>query len=454
MTHEHRWTLTISSIALAVAFAGATAAATQLLAQSAAGAATIRLTLSDAIDRALRTSHRIGEAQAREDAAKASAAARAAADMPTFSLLGGYSRTNHVDEFAITVPGFPPRVIYPDLPDNWRARLDVQWPVYTSGRVQALERAAQAEVDAMGKDLTVTRADARLDAARAFWSLVTARQAVGVVEEALKLMDAHLHDVRTMRQVGLVAPNDVLSAEAQRSRQQVLFIEARNGRDVAEADLRRITGIDPDIAIELDAALEGPLPEAPALAQLLADARANRSERQALQLRIGGISERQKAVAAGLKPTIAVGSGVDLARPNPRIFPRMDSWRYSWDAGVSVAWSFWDGGRVKADLAEIAATERAAEQRLADFDTFLAFEIRQRRLDLDAARASIAAATDGVTSATEARRVVAERFNAGVAPNTDVLSAQQELLAAQLGRTRALAAFRLAQARLDRAVGR
>ena len=40
------------------------------------------------------------------------------------------------------------RVIYPDIPDNFRTRLDFQWPIYTAGRLDALARAAQAEVEA------------------------------------------------------------------------------------------------------------------------------------------------------------------------------------------------------------------------------------------------------------------------------------------------------------------
>jgi outer membrane protein TolC len=415
----------------------------------------LRLTLPDAIDRALRASHRIGEVQARQDAATAAVASRSAADMPTLSLLGGYMRTNHVDAYAI--PGGalkPPTVIYPDVPDNWRSRVDVQWPIYTFGRFDALERAARSEVTAAEKDVSTSTADVRLDATRAFWALVTANESVRVVEEALTLVEAHLRDVKHMRDVGLLAPNDVLSVEARASRQQVQLIEARNMRDVAEADLRRVTGLAPDVAIMIDAVLEGPLEALPTYDQLLADARAGRSERQALQARVAAIGERRTAVAAGLKPTIAVAAGFDYSRPNPRIFPRAAEWNDSWDVGVNVAWPLWDGGRVKADVAEVAANQRAVEQRLAEFDSVLDFEVKQRRLDLEAAREAIRAATDEVTSATEARRVVSERFKAGLVSNTEVLDAQQALLVAQFDRTRALAAARLAQARLDRAVGR
>jgi outer membrane protein TolC len=50
--------------------------------------------------------------------------------------------------------------------------------------------------------------------------------------------------------------------------------------------------------------------------------------------------------------------------------------------------------------------------------------------------------------------VTGERFAVGVATNTDVLVAQDQLITAELARARALANVRLAEARLERALGR
>jgi outer membrane protein len=120
---------------------------------------------------------------------------------------------------------------------------------------------------------------------------------------------------------------------------------------------------------------------------------------------------------------------------------------------VSARWLLWDGGRSRAEYAEALAGVRAARSRMADFDRQLTFEVRQRWLELDSNRAAVAAAEDGLRSATEARRVVGERFDAGVAISTDVLDAELAVLQAGLDRTRALANVRLAEARLVRAVG-
>jgi outer membrane protein TolC len=392
--------------------------------------------------------------EARRRGAEAAATARAAADRPQASHQAGYTRTNHVDEFGIPVPGQGLRVIYPDVPDNFRTRLDLQWPIFTFGRSDALERAAHAEANAAGFDLAAARKDLQLEVTRAFWAVLTATESVRVVEESVGRMDAALRDVRNRLDVGLVPPNDVLAVEAQRSRQRMLLIQARNTLALSEADLRRLTGLPAGTPVRPSAAFEPPSPSAGDPSGLVAEAIAGRAERSALSTRITGAGERIEAARAERRPSVALAGGVDYARPNPRIFPRLDEWRESWDASVQFNWRFWDAGRTAAAIGEAAAAKDAAEERLLEFDRLLELEVRQRQLDLSSAVAAIAAASDAVISAREARRVVGDRFDAGVATSTEVLDAQVALLQAELDRTQAIANARLAEARLGRALGR
>ena len=423
-----------------------------VLAQEQTASAT--LTLDDAIARATAVSHRLAELRAREGAAGAVVDQREAAQRPTVALQAAYQRTNHVDEFTFATPGGAVRVLYPDVPDNYRARVELQWPIYTGGRLQALERAAAAEADASARDLEAARADLKLEVTRAFWAVVTARETVRVLEQALKRVDAQLADVRSRFDTGFVPPNDVLTVEAQRARQHVQLIEARNLSAAAEADLARLVDVDYAAPIELVAPLDPPAAPTVEWPALVAEARAGRPERAALERRLEGAGDREAAALAGRLPNVALVSGYDYARPNPRIFPRADEWNHSWDAGVTVSWSAWDGGRIRAEAQEAAHLARAARERLAEFDSRLGVDVRQRTLDLTSARAQIAAADDGVRAATEARRVVQERFAAGVATSTELLDAQVALLQAELDRTRSVANARLALARLDRALGR
>ena len=103
----------------------------------------------------------------------------------------------------------------------------MQWPIYSGGRTKALEQAAAAERSATGKDLDSARADLRLETTRAFWALVTATEAVSVVEESVKRIDAQLGDVRARFDAGFLPPNDVLTVDSRVSQQRTLLIQAR-----------------------------------------------------------------------------------------------------------------------------------------------------------------------------------------------------------------------------------
>ena len=437
-----------------------------------------RLTLQDAIAQGLANSRRLAELDARAQAADFAIAGRQAAERPLVALLGGYTRTNHVDEFAISAPGRPPQVVYPDIPDNYRARIDLQWPIYTGGRGDALERAARAERKAIASDVAAARADLRLEITRAYWAIVTAGDTETVLRRALDVTTAHIADVKARLAAGLIPPNEVSSAEAQAAHQRLLALEAANQRAIAEADLRRLIGNDAG-----PLALAPPTSETPVGAAAREGATATeprersgasgvpaservgeaegrspsvqeRPERIALVQRAQAATDRASAIAASARPQLSLGGGYDYARPNPRIFPRSGDWKTSWDTSINLSWTLWDGGRRGAEQGEARALASALRARVEDFDRQAAFEVRARTLELESHREAVAAADAGIRAAAEAERVVGERYRAGVATSTDLLDAQIARLRAELDRARAVAAIRLAEARLERARGR
>jgi outer membrane protein TolC len=405
------------------------------------------LSVGDAIARAVAVSHRLAESLARQQGAEAAIRTREVSDAPNVDLSGGYSRTNHVQEFGVPQANGALRLIYPDIPNNYFTRATFDWPIYTGGRTDALVRAARAEARAAAADTDVARADLRLEVVRTYWALVTATDAVRVVEEALARADVHLQDVRSRFDAGLIPPNDVSAAEAQRSHEELQLIEARNQRSSMLEELRRLTGITGDI-----------VPTESLGATSAASRRATlpppeRAEQRAIAERISASEERQEAIDRQRRPTVGVTASADYANPNPRIFPRAPVWHTSWDVGVAVSWNLWDGGRIAAESAEAAAATRALRARSDEVSSLITTDIRQRQLDVDSAYAALSTAEAAVRSATETRRVIGERFNAGVATSTDVLDAQFALLQAELERTRTRANIRLAEARLDRALG-
>lgn len=421
---------------------------------AAAQPAPLRLTLDEALAKATEASHRLGEARARQQAANATVEVRRRSDDPTLTASAGYTRTNHIDEFGIPQPNGTTRVIYPDIPDNYRSRLELVWPVYTAGRTDALERAAQAEVAATGKELDAARLDLRLEVSRAYWALVTARETVKVLEQSLATATQSLADVRTRVEAGFLPPNDVSRSESQRAHSELMLVEARGRVENVTVDLARLIGLDAPAPIEPVDALDGVAAAGPDGQALVTEALGQRPELAAIAARASGIEARLDAIAATRKPTVAFASGYDWARPNPRIFPRQEKWEDSFDITLNVSWQLWDSGRAKADRAEAVANQAALTERRRDVETQIAADVRKSTLDLATSRAALAPARLAVTAAQETRRVVNDRFEAGVATTLDVLDAQLAQMQAELERTRVLADIRLAEARLARVVGR
>jgi outer membrane protein TolC len=405
----------------------------------------VAITLDDAIQRGLASAPRLREAQARESAAAATRDARATIDHPTVTASSSYMRTNHVDEYGIPQAGGGTRVLFPDIPDNYRLRADVLWPVWTGGRVNALVASAEAERRATDADAAVIAADLRLEIAQAYWTLVTARETVKVIDQSLQRTDAWVRDVQARLDVGLVSPHEVLTAKAQRARHQVQRIQASHAASTAERELARLIGM-PDQTLDPVSPVDQPSAQA-------MDATGVRSERIAFTERQSAFRSAAAAAMAARRPQVAAIAGLEPARPNNRFVPRQDEWRTSWDLGVSVTWSLWDGGRARADRAAAQAQAQAIGHRLKEFDARVAVDVQTRRLDIETAVASIAASDEAVAAATEAHRVLQERYAAGVATSTEVLDAQVALLDATLERTKLQAGLRLSEARLRRALG-
>ena len=372
----------------------------------------------------------------------------------------GYTRTNHVTEFSVPQPGGTRLVVYPDIPDNVASRLAFQWPIYTAGRIDALERAAIAEADAAGADIETTRADLRLEIVRAYWAAATAREAVRVLEEAGARAEAQVLDARNRFEVGLIPPNEVSSLEAQRSRERAQLIEASNLRESALIELRRLIGAPPDQvdrACRLSRCIrclgasgaKGEVPE------LVKQALETRSERKALNLRLDSVEARKEAALTANKPTIAFAGGVDYSKPNAAHF--------SDDQGVAgvvgrrrgVNWNFFDSGRAKSQAAEAEAAATATRERLAEFDSIVSADVRQRLLDLDSNQAMVRASADAVQKRRRSEtRGVATGSMPASPPAPTCWWRRSRCSRSELARTRALAGVRLAEARLERVLGR
>ncbi len=95
-----------------------------------------------------------------------------------------------------------------------------------------------------------------------------------------------------------------------------------------------------------------------------------------------------------------------------------------------------------------------AEATLADMRNQISAQINQAYASLSTAQETINVSAAGRTAGEENLRVVTERYRTGVATITDVLTAQQQLVTAQINQVNARYTYLNAKAQLEQILGR
>jgi outer membrane protein TolC len=422
--------------------------------------AALRLTVDEAVARAILASPRLAGLTALEAAAEAQARGARAERYPQVELGAGYTRRSEVPELAIFAPTDNPAkpveriVVFPNIHDNWRLRAGLALPLYTGGRTSGQIAAADHGRTAAAEDLRAGRADLVLETKSAYWSLVTARESERVLQEALRAYDAHLLDARNRERFGMAARNEVLAVEVERYRAELERLRAEAEADAADANLQRLLALDPDTHVEPGEPLAAPAVARPVVEGLVAEALAGRPERKALAARVAAADAAAGALRGARLPQLAVSGGYNYSNPNRDIVPPTVDWKDTWDLGVGLSWSVFDGGQRSAGEARARAQADATREQLRELDRSIRLEITERSLELRTAEARLLVAERSVLSAAESRRVAADRYREGVIPSSELLDAELAHERAALTRTQALATLRLAAAGLDRALGR
>lgn len=310
-------------------------------------------------------------------------------------------------------------------------------------------KAAQSASLATAADLNTVAEGAAATAALAYIRVVRAEAQLNA-----RLADSTLASdleriARDQLQAGAGIGLDVTRALSQSANVRVQLIGARGDRDRARLELRRALNLAPDAPLVLADSLGGLPVDASATneAQIIARALELRPDLQTIKAQEEAQRTQAKAIRAERLPTLsAVGDhgalGKDWTHPIGT---------YSW--GIQLSVHPFDGFRREARLQEQTAVANELEARDKDVRTQATLEVRTALVDLAATREQASAVTERLRFAEQEVAQAQERFRAGVAGNSDVITALLSLNQARTLRNDALAAYQSSRIALARATG-
>lgn len=422
------------------------------------------LTVEQAVATGLENSKMIHSSLMKVQYADAKSSEVSAASLPSVKVGGSYTRLSNVPPFEFVIqpnqfgPGVPPQPISstlsPVVLNNYTMKLSVQQPLFTGFRLQSNIDAAEYNAEATSQDYTRDKTELVYSVKNAYWSLFKAQQIEKFLGETVGQIQAHLTNVQNMFQQGLVTKNEVLKVQVQLSNAQLMLIDAKNGVKLAMINLNNTIGMPLDSRVDLASTIKHTPKDYPQLETLIEAALTNRPEVKALDFRVKASEAGVAAARGNWFPQVYLVGNYYYARPNQRIFPTKDEFADTWDVGIAVTMDIWNWGSTTHQTSQAQAQLEQAKDSYAQLKDGVTFEVMQNYLNIQQAKEKIAVAEQGVKQAEENSRMTSEKFKAGLALNSDVLDAETALLQARTNHTQALVDYELAEARLEKAIGK
>jgi outer membrane protein len=414
------------------------------------------MTLAEAEQSALERQPQVLVARAATHVADAQADQARSPLLPQVTGTASYvRRTSNFAPGAIVVPAGPNSTTPPQAwslsrsSDVWSFGVSATQLIYDFGQTFDRYHAAASTALATSVAERTTRLQVLYTVRRSYFNARATKELVDVAQETLESQKRHLTQVSGFVQVGTQPPIALAQQQASVANAQVQFITAQNNYETSKAQLNQAAGIpggtDYDVTDQETAPVEE---EDQPLEVLVAKAIASRPEIATLVKQRVAQEETLSSAKGGYGPTLSATVGAT------ELGTALDGLVPNWSAGLFLNWPFFQGGLTRAQV-------RQAEAGLQSLDAQRGLEELQVRLDVDSARvavlaakATISAAEDAVTSAREQLRLAEQRYATGVGNIIELTDAQVAYTSAAAQVVAARYGLATARAQLLAALGR
>ncbi len=373
------------------------------------------LTLERALEIAMRQQPNLRSSQAQVEAAAGRVDLARVARRPTLSFDASVGTGNRTNDFF-------------SHQERTGLGASASWRIYDFGQTAANIRAAELGAEAAAAGLGTTTLDIRTAVETTYLEAVARRRLIEVAEATVKSEDAHLDQARRFVAAQAKDPIEVVQAQARDANARSALAQAQSDEAIALANLRSAIGwVDPTRSPVVSPSWPAP-PEAepPDLAALVDTARKQRPEIVQLDKELQAADANLTAAYAGRRPVLSANASTQWS-------PGTDNWdaEPSWNAGLALTWTPFDGGRAAADARIARANVTGATAQRDALLISLTSQLDASRSQIVANRANVLASTEAVTAARAQLRLADARYAQGLGSQIELADAQTAVTTAE-----------------------
>jgi len=315
--------------------------------------------------------------------------------------------------------------------------------LFDFGKTWAATDAAKATAESFRQIVELQKQTIVVNVKTSLFTLLLAKRLVGVNNAALDRALLNLKSAQGFYSVGTQPKSFVTRAEVDVANARVSLIQAQNAVALARVSLNTAMGI----AISAPTEVKDILAYEPYQVDseaLVTEALLHRPDYLGIKAQTDSAAANVRQKFRNFFPNV-VASGT---------YGGSITFNEIYSYGVQLTWSIFDGGNMIAQYKEAKANLDAFQARVRDTELTVWQDVQQSYLTMISAEQQIGAAQKAVDSAQENFQLSQGRFDAGVANIIELTDAQLALTQAQSAEAQALANYRIAIAQLERAIGR
>ena len=417
-----------------------------IFAATQAGAAeTIKLTLKDAVQTALHQNPQIAIANLNIAEAQQNSNISRSALLPQIGISANDAvrRANLEAQIGLKFANFPQHV-----GPFWVGQAGVGFsaPLFDLALFQRYKASKQEMQTAQAEHGAVREENVFLVVSQYLGSLRSAAD-VKAARSRMDLAKALLDLSTDLQKNGVGTRIDTLRADVEYQNERQRVIESETRLETSLFGLSRLLNLDPAQRIELTD--EVSFFETPAFSaeQSLESAYHARPELVALESRVRTLELERQSASNQRLPRLSVSGG--WAEQGLTLNSMIPTYNYQANLDIPL----YTGGRIRAQTAAAEIELKKIDQNRRDLRNRIALEVKTAAAQLESARNQVQVANRGVELAKEEVTQARDRFQAGVANNIEVITAQDGLARASDNQIVALYRYNQARADLSRATG-
>lgn len=340
---------------------------------------------------------------------------------------------------------------------NYSSGLSVSQPLYDGGR--SWRNIQQARQNVQNSSLNVDSAERQvaLTVKQQYYNLLKAIRLQEVFEEQVKLSEEQLKRSDSMYEIGSVAKVDVLQARANLGEVRVSLLRQQQAVLQAKAALNTALGLNVNAPIDIVDDVVSDTTEPPVamtLDQAMPDALRENPDIRRLTGSVESAKLSVKIARGALLPS--VNGSLGYQRFSSELNRVYGSFGKNWTVsfGLNMSLNVLNGTQTYANIDRTQADLLVAEENLELLKRSTAFDIKQALLNLETARQVVTLSKETILASEEGLRLAQERYRVGSGTLLDIFNAQVILARAKSNLVTAQYDYKIAQASLDKAMGR